>query len=66
MVKKEEDNSGIGYKNGQYLSVLYNPAVLRHKIKDKTTHFHLLVQLQQLDKRFDNQESRYKRVACFE
>ena len=43
MVKKEkEDNSGTGYKDGQYPLVLYNRVVLRHKTNDETTHFCLL------------------------
>ena len=40
--------------------VLYNRAVLRHKTNDENTHFRLLVRLQELAKRSDRQESRYK------
>ena len=60
---KEEDNSGTGYEDGQYLFVLYNRAI---KEKDETTHFRLLVRLQNLAKRSDRQVSRYKRFACFQ
>ena len=38
-----EDNSGTGYEDGQYPSVLYNRTVLWHKTNDETTHFRLLV-----------------------
>ena len=64
MVKKE-DNSGTGYEDRQYPFDLYNRAILRHKTNDEIAHFRLLVRLQQLDKRSDRQESRYKRVGCF-
>ena len=42
VVKKEEeeekeDNSGTGYKEGQYPCVLYNRAVLRHKTNKEIT-----------------------------
>ena len=63
--KEEEDNSGTGYEDGQYCFVLYNRAVLRHKKNNEITHFRLLVQLQQLAKRSDCQESRCKWAACF-
>ena len=63
--KVEEDNSGTGYEDGQCPFVLHNHAVLRHKTNDKTTHFRLLVQLQQLAKQSDRHESCYKCVACF-
>ena len=63
--KKEEDNSGAGYKGGQYPLVLYNRAVLRHEMNDKITLFRLLVRLQQLAQRSNRQESRYKTGRVF-
>ena len=41
--KKEVDNSGTGYEDGQYIYpfVLYNRA--GHKTNDEITHFRLLV-----------------------
>ena len=65
MVKKWEDKSGTGYEDGQYPFILYNSAVLRHETNDETTHFRLLVRLQQLAKRSDRHESSYKRVLLF-
>ena len=66
MVKKEvEDNSGTGYEDGQYPFFLYNHAVLGHRTNDEITHFRLIVRLQQLAKRSNRQESRYKRVERF-
>ena len=55
---------GLGTRMGSTL-IFYNRAVLRHKTNNEITHFHLLVQLQQLAKRSDRQESHYKRVVCF-
>ena len=60
MVKEKEDNSGTGYEDGQFPFVFYNHVVLRHKKNDKITLFCLLVRLQQLAKRSDRQESRYR------
>ena len=61
MREKEEDNSGTGYKDGQYPFVLYNRVVLQHKI---ITLFHFL-RLQQLVRRSNHQESRYKMGRMF-
>ena len=58
--KKEENNSGAGYEDGQYPLVLYNRAVLRHEMNDEITLFRLLVRLQQLAHRSSRQESLYK------
>ena len=63
MVKKKKE--GLGTRTVQYPFDLYSRAVLRHERNDEITHFRLLVRLKQLAKRFDRQESRYKRVACF-
>ena len=67
VVEKEEDNSGTGYKDGQYpfAFVLYNCVVLRYKTNDEITHVCLLVRLQQLTKRSNRQESCYKWVTCY-
>ena len=46
MVKKEEeDNPGTGYEDGQYPFVLYNRAVLPHKIMMKQLIFVFLFDL---------------------
>ena len=63
--KKEENNSGAGYEDGQYPLVLYNRAVLRHEMNDEITLFRLLVRLQQLAHRSNRQESRYKTGRVF-
>ena len=63
MVK--EDCSGTGYEDGQYPFVLYNCAVLRRKTNNETTHFCLLVRLQQPARRSDHQKSHYKRSRVF-
>ena len=69
MVKKEEkeDYSRTGYEDRQYSLpvVLHNRAVFRKETNDEITHFRLLVRLQQLTKRFDFQESCYKRSRVF-
>ena len=39
MVKKEEDNSGTGYEDGQYPFFFYNHVVLQHNTNNKITHF---------------------------
>ena len=51
--------------DGQYPFVLYLQPRGFATANDETAHFRLLVRSQQLAKRSDRQEFRYKLIACF-
>ena len=61
-IKDEEDNSGTGTRTGS-TPLFSKPRDIKKKTKLLTFVFSF--DLQQLAKRSDRPESRYKRVACF-
>ena len=62
-MRGQEGGEEIILEGGQY--PLFSTTMLFCETNDEITQFRLLVRLQQLAKRSDRQESRYKRVACF-
>ena len=58
----EEDNSGYGNEDGQYLFLLYNRAVLVTQNNNETAHICYLLRFKQQAKRSDCRESCQKRL----
>ena len=65
VVKEEEDYSGTGYEEGQYSTTARFWFCDKKQTTKLLTFVSSFVRLQQLAKRSDRQESRYKRVAYF-